>query len=149
MQKTQSNVPSRSPSLRDPLQSLFGRLFGDTLQEFYGAPETNAAPRTNISETDTAYELSFELPGLEEKDIHVHIQDHVLTITGERKEDRETQGKRWHRVEHRYGQFSRTISLPQDASPTGVEAVYKQGVLTVTVQKQPESRPTKIQVKTN
>ena len=148
MQKTQSN-PVATLQTRDPFQTLFGRLFGDTLQEFYGAPETNAAPRTNISETDTAYELSFELPGLEEKDIHVHIQDHVLTITGERKEDRETQGKRWHRVEHRYGQFSRTISLPQDASPTGVEAVYKQGVLTVTVQKQPESRPTKIQVKTN
>lgn len=149
MQKTQSNVPSRSPSLRDPFQSLFGRLFGDTLQEFYGTPEANAAPRTNIAENDRAYELSFELPGLDEKDIQVHVQDHVLTVAGERKDDRETQGKRWHRVEHRYGQFSRMISLPQDASTEGVEAVYKSGVLTVTVPKQPESRPTKVQIKTN
>ncbi len=148
MQKTQSNQ-SLTPLLRDPFQSLFGRLFGDTMPEFYGTPEANAAPRTNIAENDQGYELSFELPGLDEKDIQVHVQDHVLTVTGERKDDRESEGKRWHRVEHRYGQFSRTISLPQDASAKAVEAVYKNGVLTVTVPKQPESRPTKVQIKTN
>lgn len=148
MPKTTSN-PSLTPLLRDPFQSLFGRLFGDTMPEFYGTPEANAAPRTNISETDHGYELSFELPGLDEKDIQVHVQDHVLTVSGERKDDRESQGKRWHRVEHRYGQFSRTISLPQDASANGVEAVYKHGVLTVKVPKQPESRPTKVQIKTS
>lgn len=149
MSKTSTN-PSLTPLLRDPFQSLFGRLFGDAMQEFYGTtPESNPAPRTNISESDAAYELAFELPGLEEKDIQVHVQDHVLTVTAERKDERETQGKRWHRIEHRYGQFSRTISLPQDASANGVEAVYKQGVLTVHVPKQPESRPTRIQVKAN
>jgi HSP20 family protein len=149
MQKTQSSLPSSTPLLRDPFQSLFGRLFGDTMPEFYGTPEANAAPRINIAESDRAYELAFELPGLDEKDIQVHVQDHVLTVTGERKDDRESQGKRWHRVEHRYGQFSRTISLPQDAATNGVEAVYKHGVLTVTVQKQPESRPTKVQIKSS
>lgn len=149
MAKTQSNSPSLIPLLRDPFQNLFGRLIGDTLPEFYGAPEANVLPRTDIAESDRGYELAFELPGLEEKDIHVHVQDHVLTVTGERKDQRETQGKRWHRVEHRYGQFSRTISLPQDAATNGVEAVYKQGVLTVTVPKQPESQPTKVQIKTS
>jgi HSP20 family protein len=148
MQKNQTSS-SLAPLLRDPFHSLFGRLFGDTMPEFYGTPEANAAPRTNISENEQSYELAFELPGLDEKDIQVHVQDHVLTVTGERKDERETQGKRWHRVEHRYGQFSRTISLPQDASAKGVEAVYKQGVLTVIVPKQPESRPTKVQIKSN
>jgi HSP20 family protein len=148
MAKIQTQTPT-TPQTRDPFQSLFGRLFGDSLQEFYGAPETSAAPRTNISETETGYELAFELPGLDEKDIQVHVQDHMLTITGERKEEQQAQGKRWHRIEHRYGQFSRTISLPQDAAANGVEAVYKQGVLTVTVPKQPESRPTKIQVRSS
>ena len=105
------------------------------------------APRTNISETDVAYHLSFELPGLEEKDIHVDLQDHTLTVSAERKDDRETGNARWHRVEHRYGQFSRTISLPQDAANSGIEAVYQKGVLLVTVPKAPESRPTKIQVR--
>lgn len=134
---------------RDPFQTLLGRFFGDTLQEFYANPETMPAPRIDISETEQAYELAFELPGLEEKNIQVNMQDHVLTVSGERREDREKQGKRWHRTEHRYGQFSRSIALPRDASNSGVEAVYKQGVLTVTVPKVPESRPTKIEVRAN
>ena len=148
MQKT-TNSNTLTPLLRDPFQSLFGKLFGDAVGEFYGSQEAHVAPRTNISENDQAYELAFELPGLEDKDIHVHVQDHVLTIQAERKDQREAQGRRWHRVEHRYGQFARTISLPQDAAASGVEAVYKNGVLTVTVPKQPESRPTKVQVRAN
>ncbi|MEO6595474.1 MAG: Hsp20/alpha crystallin family protein [Planctomycetota bacterium] len=145
MQTTQEQV-AQLPT-RDPFQTLFGRLFGDAPQGFYGVNETGGAPRTNICETETHYELSFELPGLDEKDIHVHMQDHMLHVTAERKDDRETQGKRWHRVEHSYGQYSRTISLPQDATNKDIEAVYKQGLLTVTVPKQPEARPTKIQVR--
>lgn len=103
----------------------------------------------NISENELACELAFELPGVDEANIQVQMHDHTLTVTAERKDDRETTGKRWHRVEHRYGRFARTIALPQDAANHGVEAVYKQGVLTVTVPKAPESRPTKIQVRAN
>ena len=142
MQTKHSNLPQT----RDPFQTLFHRLFGDH-PEVFGALESNSVPRTNISETETAYELSFELPGLEEKDIHVHMQEHTLTVTAERRDDRDEAGKRWHRVEHRYGQYTRTISLPQDAANSGIEAVYKQGVLSITVPKAPESRPTKIQVR--
>ena len=135
------------PQPRDPFQNLFQRLFGDTLPELYGAVETNGMPRTNISETETAYELSFELPGVEEKDIQVQMQDQALTVTADRGDHKETEGKRWHRVEHRYGRFSRTILLPHDATNKGIEAVYRQGVLTVTVPKAPESRPAKIEVR--
>lgn len=135
------------PRPRDPFQTLFSRLFGDTLPELYGASDSTGTPRTNISETDTAYELSFELPGLEEKDIHVHMQEQTLTVTAERHDTRDASTRRWHRVEQRYGQFARTISLPHDASNNGIEAVYQKGVLTVTVPKAPESRPTKIQVR--
>jgi HSP20 family protein len=135
------------PQTRDAFQTLFGRLFGDSLPEFFGNDETAGAPRTNIGETETTYELSFELPGLEEKDIHVQLQDHTLTVTAERKDQRDKTGKRWHRVEQRYGRFARTIALPHDTASTGVEAVYQRGVLTVTVPKAPESRPTKIQVR--
>jgi HSP20 family protein len=148
MAKTLTRSPL-IPQTRDPFANLFGRLFADALPEFYGTAEQSPSPRINISETENGYQLAFELPGLDEQDIQVHMQDHVLTVTGERKDDREVQGKQWHRVEHRYGQFTRTISLPQDASSQGIEAVYKQGVLTVTVPKAPESRPTKIQVRTN
>lgn len=142
-----SKNPSALPQPRDPFQNLFHRLFGDTLPDLYGAVDTASVLRTNISETDAGYELSFELPGVEEKDIQVQMQDQSLVVTAERKDQREQGGKRWHRVEHRYGQFTRTISLPPDASNKGIEAVYRQGVLTVTVPKAPESRPAKIQVR--
>jgi HSP20 family protein len=129
----------------DPFQALFSHLFGESQPEPAG---NHLAPRANISETEHAYELSFELPGHEEKDVHVHLHDHVLTVSAERKQDTETQGKRWHRREQRYGQYSRTIQLPQDAANQGIEAVYRQGLLLVTVPKAPESRPTKIEVRT-
>ncbi|MBL8724277.1 MAG: Hsp20/alpha crystallin family protein [Planctomycetes bacterium] len=147
MTKTLQNPTS--PQTRDPFQTLFGRLFGEMLPDLYGGSENApAAPRTNISESERAYELSFELPGVAESDIQVDLHDHVLTVRAERKDDRETQGKRWHRVEHRYGQYTRAISLPQDAAANGIEAVFRSGVLTVTVPKQPEAQPTRIQVRT-
>lgn len=145
----QKNPTNTLPQPRDPFSTLFSRLFGDTLPEFQNSGAEATAPRANISETDAGYELSFELPGLDEKDIHVNLQDHTLTITAERKDQREQSGRRWHRVEQRYGQFSRTISLPMDSANSGIEAVYQKGVLTVTVPKAPESRPTKIQVRSN
>ncbi|HEX6811240.1 MAG TPA: Hsp20/alpha crystallin family protein [Planctomycetota bacterium] len=135
------------PQTRDPFQSLFHRLFSDTLADLNGAAETNGMPRTNISETEAAYELAFELPGVDEKDIQVQMQDQTLTVKATRKDQREAEGKRWHRIEHRYGEFSRTISLPHDATNKGIEAVFRQGVLTVTVPKAPESKPARIQVK--
>lgn len=149
MQKNQTHVPQT----RDPFQTLFSRLFSDSLAEFYGDSQSHSngtAPRTNIVETKNAYELSFELPGVAEEDIDVQLQDKTLTVTAERKDQRENDedDRRWHRVEHRYGRFSRAISLPQDATADGISAVYKAGVLTVTVPKQPEARPAKITVQT-
>lgn len=146
MMKTQVQLPQT----RDPFQNLFQRLFGDSLAEFYGADHNAAAqPLTNISETETAYELSFELPGIDEKDIHVQVQDKTLTVTAERRDQREQDGKdkRWHRVEHRYGKYSRGIALPQDAAGDGIDAVYQKGVLTITVPKQAQARPSKIEVR--
>lgn len=137
------------PRLRDPFQTLFSRLFGEQLPELYGNGDGVGAsvPRTNIAENENEYELSFELPGLDEKDIDVNLHDHTLTVSAQRQDRRENDGKRWHRVEHRYGEFSRSIQLPQDATAQGIQAVYQKGVLTVTVPKAPESKPTKVQVR--
>jgi HSP20 family protein len=148
MQKTNG---ATLPQTRDPFQSLFQRLFGDALPELYGGGSdggTGSIPRTNISETGTAYQLAFELPGVDEKDINVDLQEQMLTVTAERKDERTDKGDaRWHRVEHRYGRFTRTISLPHDASPDGIEAVYQKGVLHVKVPKAPEARPRRIEVR--
>lgn len=146
MQKTQNDMPATQAN-RDPFQSLFHRIFGETWPELGGAVEANRAPLVNISENEKAYEFAFELPGLAEDDIHVNLQDGTLTVTAERKDDRDRQGRKWHRVEHRYGRFARAISLPKDAANTGIEAIYKHGVLTIAVPKAPEAQPTRIQVR--
>jgi HSP20 family protein len=125
----------------DPFLNLFDSFF---LPEHFAA---EVEPRTNIAETDQAYELSFELPGLDEKDIQVQVHDRQLTVTAERRAEQKSEGKTWHRVEHRYGKLSRTVLLPEAARSDAVDASYKQGVLNVTVQKSPERLPTKVQVK--
>ncbi|MCA8951184.1 MAG: Hsp20/alpha crystallin family protein [Planctomycetes bacterium] len=135
--------------LRDPFQSLFQTLFGDHDGFVIPRGESNRAPLANISETDAGYELAFELPGIAESDIQVDVRDNTLTVTAERKDDRDVkdQKRKWHRVEHRYGRYSRAISLPRDASSDDVDAVYKNGVLHVTVPKVPAAQNKRIVVR--
>ena len=159
MLKTKCSLPQTRSSFDD----LFGRFFGDSLADFYGQ-ETRRGnmPRTNISESDDGYELAVELRGVAVDDIQVQLHERTLTVTATRKDarlandnasndntsdDAPTSNKRWHRVEHRYGEFSRAIQLPKNAADDGVEAVYKNGVLTVTVPKQAEAKPAQIAVR--
>ena len=153
-----TTTKSSTPALRDPFQSLF-QLFSDA-DSWFGPGRSGGqtvAPLANISETDEAYELAFELPGLQESDIQVDLHDNTLTVSAERKDTREAargdgdtndQPKRkWHRIEHRYGRFVRAISLPKDAASDQVDAVYENGVLTVTVPKAPEAQARRIEVR--
>ena len=72
---------SQATTTRDPFQALFSHLFGNTPE----LASNHLSPRANISETEQAYELSFELPGLEKNDVHVHLHDHYLTVSPVRK----------------------------------------------------------------
>ncbi|MFK7742058.1 MAG: Hsp20/alpha crystallin family protein [Planctomycetota bacterium] len=160
----------KTHTARDPFQHLVGRLFGDALTEFYGRDDADevGTPRTNISENATSYELAFELPGIAaEQDIDVQLHDGTLTVTAERpdqrkldpptpqqpadgdapSDDQKPTERKWHRVEHRYGRYSRAISLPKDTAHSGIDAIYEAGVLTVTVPKQPEAQPSRIAVR--
>ncbi|MCR9247822.1 MAG: Hsp20/alpha crystallin family protein [bacterium] len=135
---------------RDPFQSLFDSLFGDATT--WPPTSNNHAPRVNVSETDAGYELAFELPGLAESDIQVDLHEHTLTVSAERKDTRESQdqdtdaSRKWHRVEHQYGRYVRALSLPRDAGEEA-DAVYENGVLTVTVKKAPEAQTRRIEVR--
>lgn len=137
----------RMPTLRarDPFQSLLQSFFGDVVPE---VPSNAMRPRIDVSETEAAYVLAFELPGIALEDIDVQVQERTLTVTAERRETEPKEGTRRHRVEMRYGRFSRTIELPENVGAEQVEATLDKGVLTVTVPKRPESRPTKVQIKT-
>jgi len=93
------------------------------------------APQANVSETDEEYEVTLDLPGMQPEEFNVELKHGDLWITGERKEETEKKGRRWHRVECRYGQFRRVIRLSDDVDPENVDAEYKDGVLRISVRK--------------
>ena len=108
---------------------------------------TEWAPLVDISEDDKEYVIKAEIPEMKKEDIKLNVNDDVLTITGERKHEKEEMNKRYHRVERSYGSFMRSFSLPEDADGTKVAAEYKDGVLKVHLPKSAKAKPKAIEVK--
>jgi HSP20 family protein len=104
-------------------------------------------PTLDLSETKDAVIVKAELPGVEQKDIAVSLQEGMLTIKGEKEAEKEEKDKRYHRVERSYGAFFRSIRLPAAVDASKVAAAFKDGVLTVTLPKAPEAKGTTIPVK--
>jgi HSP20 family protein len=92
-------------------------------------------PQLNIVENKNAYTITVDVPGVEEKDIELTVQEGTLTIRGEKQTEKEDQDNQYHRVERSYGSFQRVLSLPADAEEDKIEAKFKNGVLTITVTK--------------
>ena len=105
------------------------------------------APLVDISEDHKEYLINAELPEVKKEDVKITMEDGMLTITGDRKIEKEENGKKYHRVERAYGTFVRTFSLPDDASPGKVSAEFKDGVLKVHLAKDEKARPQQIEVK--
>lgn len=104
-------------------------------------------PSTDVTENDKEIQITAELPGLEEKDVQINLADNVLTITGEKKADKEEKDKDYRLVERSYGSFARSIELPEGVNPDAIQASIAKGVLTVTVPKPAPAQVKKIQVK--
>ena len=107
------------------------------------------APRVDVKETDKAVEVHAELPGVDEKDVDVSLAEGVLTIRGEKKQEREEKEKAYYLMKRGYGAFLRQIPLPFEVDEDKVEARFDKGVLTVVLPKSPaaEARTRKIEVK--
>jgi len=102
----------------------------------------------DIKETDTAYEITADMPGVKSSDVDVNLDGRVLTVKGERKSEIEEKGNsKYHRLERCYSSFRRSFTLPDTTDPTAIEAKLTDGVLTVTVPKKPDVTPRKIEVK--
>jgi HSP20 family protein len=104
-------------------------------------------PSMDVSETDKEIEITTELPGLEEKDIQLNVADDVLTVRGEKKNEREESEKDYHLVERSYGSFVRSVQLPTGVNAEGIKAVMSKGVLKVTVPKPAPAQSKKIDIK--
>jgi HSP20 family protein len=130
------------------LQQEIDRLFDGFATSFSGFPARGLVPSMDLSETDKEIELTAELPGLEEKDVQLNVADNVLTIRGEKKNEREEKNKDYQLVERSYGSFTRSIQLPTGVNPDSIKAVMSKGVLRVTVPKPAPSQAKKIDIKT-
>ena len=144
-------IPWHRSALSRRADSLFNRFFEDPFNFTEQLPEvlqSAPVPAVNIAEDEKTLTVSAELPGLEEKDINVQIMGNQLVISAERKFEEEKKEKEFLRVEHQYGSFSRTITLPTGLRTDAVEAVYKKGILTVAIPKIEPTPAAKIEVKT-
>ena len=104
-------------------------------------------PVVDISESDGEYLIKAELPEVKKEDVKVTVEDGVLTIQGERRQEKEEKGKRYHRVERSYGSFVRSFTLPESVDEAGVKAEYKEGVLHLHLPKSEKVKPKAIDVK--
>ncbi len=105
------------------------------------------APLVDIIEDNNEYVIRAELPGLTKNDVKVTMEQGVLTVTGERKIEKEEKGRRYHRVERAYGNFARSFTLPDDADANKIDACFKDGVLEIHVAKGEHAKPKQIEVK--
>ena len=140
-------------SVWDPLREM------EALLDRYGRPSQKALaksdeknfevgdwmPVVDIYETDDDFIVKAELPGVDKDDVHVHIENGILTIRGEKRT--ETEDKKQHRIECSYGAFVRSFTLPQSIKTGEIEAEYKEGVLHLTLPKSEEAKPNQIEVK--
>lgn len=148
---------TRRGNVWDPMQELnelqnrFKTLLGRTSLRPGNGEESLAladwAPVVDISEDDREFLIKAELPGLKREEVKVTVEDGVLSISGERKTEKEEKNKKFHRVERSYGSFLRSFSLPDGADATKVNAEFGDGVLNVHLAKTPKAQPKTIEVK--
>jgi HSP20 family protein len=135
----------------DELQRRLGSLFSLAPQRVAnGKEEMTVAqwlPLVDITEDDKEYLIKAELPEVKKDEVKVTVENGVLTISGERKFEKEEQNKRYHRIERAYGSFTRSFAVPDDADDAKVGAEFKDGVLTVRLAKSEKARPKSIDVK--
>ena len=126
--------------------SLFDRFFDEWLPSVR-REEIPVVPAFDLSETEDKIVVKADVPGVDAKDLDIQIVGNVLTVSGEKKQEREEKDESYHWVERRFGSFSRSIRLPVEVKADEVEAVYKDGVLRIEIPKVESAKPKKIPVK--
>src|SRR5438067_13129193 len=107
---------------------------------------TSFAPPVDIYEDEHNITLKIEVPGIDEKDIDIRVENNLLTVHGERKIEKEEKEENYRRVERQYGSFTRTFTLPNTVNTENVQANYDKGVLKITLPKKAEAKPKQIKV---
>jgi HSP20 family protein len=130
-------------TLQDRMNRLFRDSQGDRDENLLSS---NFAPAVDIYEDEHNITLKIEVPGIDEKDIDVRIENNTLTVHGERKFEKEEKEENFRRVERQYGSFTRSFTLPTTVDPDNVQADYEKGVLKIQLAKKAEAKPKQIKV---
>jgi len=132
----------------EAMSTRLNRLFGSSPVASADADGFGGwAPAVDVEETATEYAIKADLPDVKKADVKVGIENGVLTIEGERKQEKEEKGKKFHRVERTYGKFVRRLTVPTDVDQAQVAADFKDGVFNVRLPKSANAKPRSIEVK--
>jgi HSP20 family protein len=132
-------------SIQDEMNKLFDDFLGRPLMRTEWS-EGVWNPSVDISETKDNVLIKAEMPGLNKEDVKISMQDNMLTLTGEKKQEKEEKETNYHRVERSYGAFSRSFSLPTSVKNDKIRATYKDGILSITLPKTEEVKPKEIPI---
>lgn len=131
-------------SLRREMDRLFESFLPGRSEE--AAENAMWAPRADLAETDDAFVVSMDLPGIRPEEVDVTFEDGTLKISGERSTQQKHEGRQFHRIERQYGRFFRTFRFGHNADAESIRAEYNDGILTISVGKREASRPRRIEV---
>lgn len=133
-----------------PNRDLMSKNFSDIMDEFFNdvvrSNRDTFVPGIDISETDDQFLISAELPGMDKDDIEISLENRQLSISGERKFEKKEDGKKFHRVETRYGSFNRSFQLPDNVDEESIEATYENGLLNISIDKAEDKVKKKIEI---
>jgi HSP20 family protein len=142
-----ATFPADIIDMQRDVNRIFDNFFrGGTLDD--GSFGTSAwSPAVDIAEREDGYDVKVELPGVKKEDVKITMQENILTIRGEKKQEDRTKEANVHRVERSYGSFQRSFTLPTNVKPGAVDATFKDGILSITLPKEVEAKPRQIEVR--
>lgn len=132
-------------TMQEEMNRLFDRMF-DRFPERRGISEGICSPCVDISETKDDLVITVEIPGMKKDDIKVSLNDNILTLKGEKRQEKVVDEENYHRIERSYGAFHRSFTLPTAVQQDRVKASYKDGVLQITLPKAEEAKPKEIAI---
>ncbi|PQJ33993.1 heat-shock protein [Salinibacter sp. 10B] len=134
--------------LQREMDRVFDRFFPSSTERDGDSSSQQAvwAPRTDLVETEDAYRIHLDVPGVSKDELKINYKDNQLTVSGERASDRTDEGEEYVRVERAFGHFYRSFTLPRTVNADNIEAAYENGVLTITVPKTEDVKPRQIEI---
>ncbi len=133
-------------TITDRMNRLFQDTFGQSGRSEEGLVTANFVPPVDIYEDEHSVTVKMEVPGIDQKDIDVRVENNTLVVRGERKFEKDEKEENFHRIERRYGSFYRAFTLPNTVNTEDVSADYENGVLKVKLAKKAEAKPKQIKV---